>query len=103
MRCVLKRFFAGTCVLAFLLVAFAPANAQDFKGFYIGGYAGGNPSKSDAHTFTVFSPTGYFALSSTPAIATVGNMSGSNNLSPNSFSGGGTVGFNLQHKAFVIG
>jgi outer membrane immunogenic protein len=99
MRCVLNRFTAGTCVLAFVLAAFGAANAQNFNGFYIGGYAGGNPSTSDAHTTTVFSPTGYFAASSVPAIATVGNQT----IKPNSFSGGGTVGFNLQHNAFVFG
>jgi outer membrane immunogenic protein len=101
MRCDLNRFFRGTCVLAFALVALCSAKAQDFKGFYIGGYAGGNPSTSDAHTFTVFSsaPTAYFAPTSIPAIAGVGNMT----LNPSSFSGGGTVGLNLQHNALVIG
>jgi outer membrane immunogenic protein len=99
MRCDLNRFFRGSCVLAFALVALCSAKAQDFKGFYIGGYAGGNNSTSDAHTFTVFSPTGYFATTSVPAIASIGNMQ----LSPAGFSGGGTVGFNLQHNAIVIG
>lgn len=99
MRCDLSRFSSGMCALVFAMFAFGAAHAQDFKGLYIGGYAGGNPSTSDAHTFTVFSPTGYFASSSVPAIAGVGNQS----LSPNSFSGGGTVGLNLQHNALVIG
>lgn len=95
----MNRFLRGICVFALVLCAFGAARAQDFKGFYVGGYAGGNPSTSDAHTSTVFSPTGYFATSSVPAIAGVGNQS----LSPNSFSGGGTVGFNLQHGSIVIG
>lgn len=75
------------------------AQAQNFQGAYIGGYAGGNQASSDAHTFTVFSPTGYFASSSVPAIATVGNQ----NLTPSGFSGGGTAGMNLQHKSLVYG
>jgi outer membrane immunogenic protein len=99
MRCVLNRFLARTCLLVFALAAFGSANAQDFQGIYVGAYAGGNPSHSDAHTFTVFSPTGYFATTSPPAIATVGNQK----IDPSGFSGGGTFGFNLQHHAFVYG
>ena len=86
-------------MLALLLPAFVAANAQNFQGIYAGAYAGGNQGNSDAHTFTKFSPVGYFATSSVPAIATVGNQ----NLSPSGFSGGGTFGFNLQHHAFVYG
>jgi outer membrane immunogenic protein len=99
MRCLLNRFVAGTCVLAFALLAFGSANAQDFKGFYIGGYAGGVKGNSDAFTSTVFSPTGYFALSSVPAIAAAGHQP----LSPRGFNGGGQVGFNLQSGHWVFG
>ncbi|HEV8494476.1 MAG TPA: hypothetical protein VGR76_19520 [Candidatus Angelobacter sp.] len=42
------------CVIAFVLSAFGAANAQNFQGFYVGAYAGGNQGNSDAHTFTVF-------------------------------------------------
>jgi len=99
MRCDLNRLFKGICVLSFVLSAFGAANAQSFQGIYIGAYGGGNQGNSDAHTFTVFSPTGYFAQSSVPAIATVGNQ----HLTPSGASGGGTFGFNLQHHAFVFG
>lgn len=99
MRCDLNRLVRGICVLAVALTAFGAANAQNFQGIYIGAYGGGQQSNSDAHTFTVFSPVGYFALSSIPAIATVGNQ----NLSPSGVSGGGTFGFNLQHHWLVYG
>lgn len=99
MRCNLNSFLRRICVIAFVLSAFGAANAQNFQGFYVGAYAGGNQANSDAHTFTVFSPIGYFASSSIPAIGTVGNQ----HLSPSGFSGGGTFGFNVQHHAFVFG
>src|SRR5438309_4272606 len=99
MRCDLSSFLRGVCVLAFAFGVFCSANAQNFQGIYVGGYAGGIQGNSDAHTFTVFSPVGYFAQSSVPAIATVGNQ----HIKPNSFSGGGTFGFNLQHHALVVG
>jgi outer membrane immunogenic protein len=99
MRWNLNSFLRRICVIAFVLSAFGAANAQNFQGIYIGAYAGGNQGNSDAHTFTVFSPVGYFATTSVPAISTVGNQ----HLSPSGFSGGGTFGFNLQHHAFVFG
>lgn len=71
----------------------------DFNGFYVGGYGSGVKGTSDAFTSTVFSPTGYFALSSVPAIAAAGHQP----LSPRGFSGGGQVGYNLQHGHFVVG
>jgi outer membrane immunogenic protein len=95
----LSSFWKGICVLTIALAAFGSANAQSFQGIYVGAYGGGTRGNSDAHTFTVFSPTGYFATSSVPAIATVGNQ----HLEPSGGSGGGTFGFNLQHGALVYG
>jgi outer membrane immunogenic protein len=99
MRCFLSRFLAGTCVFVCALFASVSANAQDFKGFYVGGYAGGVKGGSNAFTSTVFSPTGYFAQSSVPAIAAAGNQP----LSPRGFNGGGQVGYNLQSGHWVFG
>ena len=99
MRCALNSFLKGICVLSFVLLSFAAANAQNFQGIYVGAYAGGSQGNSDAHTFPAFSPVGYFALSSTGAIGTVGSQ----HLSPSGISGGGTFGFNVQHHAFVFG
>jgi outer membrane immunogenic protein len=95
----LNSFFRGIFVLAFAFGVCCSLHAQNFQGVYIGGYAGGSKGNSDAHTFTVFSPVGYFALSSVPAIATAGNQK----ISPSGFNGGGTFGFNLQHHALVAG
>lgn len=87
------------CMLCFVLLAAVFANSQDFKGFYVGGSVGGSHGNSDAQTSTVFSPTGYFASSSVPAIATVGTQS----PSANGFAGGGQAGFNFQSGHVVLG
>ena len=95
----MNRFLAGTCVLVLALLASGSAQAQDFNGFYVGGYGGGVKGNSDAFTSTIFSPTGYFAQSSVPAIAAAGHQS----LSPRGFNGGGQVGYNLQKGHWVLG
>ena len=81
------------------LVAFGAANAQDFNGFYVGANAGGAFGRFDAKLSTVFSPTGYFAATSVPAIATVGNQK----IEPNGFSAGGGAGFGHQWDNFYFG
>lgn len=93
----MKRFLVGTCVLLFALVA--GGFAQDWNGFYVGGNAGGVFGNSDVFTYTVFSPTGYFAASSIPAVAAAGNSQ----LSPRGFTGGGQAGYNFQHGHWVLG
>src|SRR5215470_8535401 len=95
----MNRLLAGACALMGVLLTALPSHADDYKGFYAGVNVGGNSGHSNANTSTVFSPTGYFATTSVPAIATVGAQS----LSGNGFAGGGQVGFNFQHKAFVFG
>lgn len=82
-----------------LLVLSGAGSAQSFKGFYVGGSVGGANGNSDAKTSTVFSPTGYFAASSVPAIATVGAQ----NPSGNGFAGGGQAGYNFQSGSFLLG
>lgn len=86
-------------LVVFATVALGTAAADDFKGFYVGGYAGGVKGNTDAFTNTIFSPTGYFALSSVPAIASTGHQL----LSPRGFNGGGQVGYNLQRGNWVFG
>jgi len=99
MRCVLNRFLRGTCVLLLVLAAFGAANAQDFNGFYVGANAGGAFGHFDAKLQTVFSPTGYFATTSVPAIANVGHQK----IEPNGFSAGGGAGFGHQWDNFYFG
>jgi outer membrane immunogenic protein len=84
---------------AMVLVLAAASFAQDWKGFYAGGNAGGVKGNSDAFTSTVFSPTGYFAPTSVPAIAAVGHQT----LSPRGFTGGGQAGYNVQTGPWVLG
>jgi outer membrane immunogenic protein len=95
----MRRLFGGACVVVFALLMAGPAHAGDFKGFYVGVNVGGNSGHSDAKTTTVFSPTGYFASSSVPAIATVGAQG----LGANGILGGGQAGINFQRHAFVFG
>jgi len=73
--------------------------ADEFKGFYVGGYAGEVIGHSDAKTTTVFSSTGYFATTSPGAIATAGAQK----LGSNSFTGGGQAGYNFQSGHVLVG
>ena len=92
-----NKFMLRSCVLVFALVA--AGYGQNWNGFYVGANAGGFKGSSDAFTSTVFSPTGYFALSSVPAIASTGHQL----LSPRGFTGGGTGGYNFQTGHWVLG
>jgi outer membrane immunogenic protein len=87
------------CLIALALVAPGPAKAADFKGFYFGANVGAAYGSSDANTFTVFSPTGYFATTSPGAIA----IAGTEHLAPTRFTGGAQGGVNLQHNNWVFG
>src|SRR5262249_57619444 len=81
-----------------LLVLSGAGSAQSFKGFYVGGSVGGANGNSDAKTSTVFSPTGYFAASSVPAIAPVVAQ----NPSGNGFAGGGQAGYTFPSAIFPL-
>jgi outer membrane immunogenic protein len=99
MRCVLKKFLAGTCVLAFALVALGSAKAQDFKGFYVGANAGEAFGRASMQTSPIFSPTGYFAATSTPAITAASTQQ----ATPNGLTAGGGAGYSYQWDNFVLG
>ncbi len=71
----------------------------DWTGFYVGLNAGGAWNDLNATTSTVFSPTGYFATTSPPAIGLVGNQ----NINSSGFTGGVTAGYNWQVNSAVIG
>jgi len=111
-----KILFAGA---ALLIVASGPAMAADmarpepapapvykapmmpvssWTGAYIGVNAGYAWGDSEVSTSTVFSPTGYFALSSVPAIAAAGAQT----INPNGFTGGGQIGYNWQASSAVV-
>jgi outer membrane immunogenic protein len=78
-------------------VAVAPV--YDWTGFYIGANAGGAWGNNDPTTSTVFSPVGYFALSSVTSIATVGQQ----RINSSGFTGGLTAGYNWQVGSGVFG
>jgi outer membrane immunogenic protein len=97
---ILRTFLRGSCVFAFVLCAFGAANAQnEFSGFYVGANGGGTFGRFKVDTSPVFSPTGYFAATSTPAITTASNQK----IQPNGFNAGGVVGYNHQWDNFVFG
>ncbi len=95
----MNKFSTVLCAMILALATGVSAQTADWKGFYVGGNAGGVKGSSDSFTNTVFSPTGYFALSSVPAIAAIGKQK----LSPRGFTGGGEVGYNFQKNHWVIG
>lgn len=95
----MKKVLAVSCLLCLALVAVSSAQAQDFKGFYVGGNVGGTFGNSNAHTSTIFSPIGYFAITSPPAINAVGVQ----HPDPGGFTGGGQVGYNFQFSQIVMG
>jgi outer membrane immunogenic protein len=100
MRCVLNRFLRGTCVFAFALVALCSAKAQsDFKGFYVGGNAGVALGRFSVDASPIFSPTGYFASTSTTAITSASSQQ----IKPNGLTAGGQAGYNYQWDNFVLG
>ncbi|MBZ5492336.1 MAG: outer membrane beta-barrel protein [Acidobacteriia bacterium] len=96
----MNRFLAGTCVFVFAFFAFGSAYAQEFNGFYVGGNAGVVSGRISPQTTPIFSPTGYFASTSTPAIATA---SAAQHFDPDRLTAGGQVGFTHQWDSFVFG
>jgi len=96
----LNRFLKGTCALAFVLFALGSANAaDDFKGFYVGANVGGAFGRPKVDTSPSFSPTGYFASTSTPAITSASNQV----IDMNGLNAGGTAGYNFQWENLVVG
>lgn len=75
------------------------APAYNWTGFYVGGNVGGQWGSADPTTSTVFSPTGYFATSSVPAI----NAVGAQGVNSSSVTGGFTAGYNWQVDHAVLG
>lgn len=95
----MNRFLAGACVFAFALVALGSAQAQDFKGFYVGANGGGAFGRFTVDTSPSFSPTGYFATTSTPAITAASGQQSK----PKGLTAGGQAGYNFQWESFVFG
>ena len=70
-----------------------------WTGFYVGGNLGVVNGKAKARTTTVFATTGYFNVTSPPAI----NTAGAQTVTSNGFTGGGQAGYNHQSGAIVVG
>jgi len=94
-----KKLIPVICVIILAFAAAGSAGAQNFKGFYFGGYAGGSVDGATAQTTTVFSSTGYFDPTSVTAI----NSTGLFNFAPHAINGGGQTGYNFRFGHFVLG
>src|SRR5258707_5088145 len=95
----MSKFSVVLCAMILAAATGVSAQTADWKGFYVGGNAGGVKGSSDSYTSCVYSPTGYLAMSSVRAIAAVGKQK----LSPRGFTGGGQVGYNFQRNHWVFG
>lgn len=102
----MKNFFLGLSALAFALGLSNLAHADNttpaqrsWGGFYLSGSIGGAFAKGDAHTGTVFSPTGYFATTSVPAIS----ASATKHIYSRGFSGGIQSGYNYLFGNYFVG
>ena len=71
----------------------------EWKGFYVGGYAGYDTGRSNLTTTTVYSRTGYFNPADVPVI----NKAGHQRVNPKGIVAGGTAGYNFQSGHFVGG
>jgi len=70
-----------------------------WTGWYVGVNGGGAWGRSHDRTTTVFSPTGYFAASSVPAIAAAGDQ----HVDFSGGTAGGQIGYNLQAGHGLVG
>jgi outer membrane immunogenic protein len=76
-----------------------PPPVMTWTGLYVGVNAGYAWGESNLTTQSTFSPVGYFATTSIPAIAAVGNQFANSD----GFTGGGQIGYNYQYGNFVVG
>jgi outer membrane immunogenic protein len=90
----MNKFLLGVSALVIALCMATPAMADDFSGWYIGVTGGAASGTSIAQTTTVFSPTGYFAASSVPAINGIGNQ----HVGTSGGTYGAQLGYNWQSK-----
>jgi len=88
----------GLCLATSVAISAGPAYAGQ-SGAYIGGSVGYGWTDAKAHTSTVFSPTGYFATTSVPAINAAGNQS----VKPNGVDAGIDVGYDAHAGQFLFG
>src|SRR5262245_2142222 len=94
-----KKIILAGFAAAFVFFAGLSSARASWSGLYVGVNGGKGFGKFNANTSTIFSPTGYFATTSVPAISSAGAQ----HLSPEGFSGGIGIGYDLQIGPFVLG
>lgn len=100
MKIGFKPLLIATLAAFGLFAGASAASADDinWNGMYVGVNAGGAFGTSHATTTTVFSPVGYFATTSVPAIAATGNQS----MSPSAFVGGLELGYDWRFDNNIV-
>ncbi|HEY8321302.1 MAG TPA: outer membrane beta-barrel protein [Candidatus Baltobacteraceae bacterium] len=94
----MNKILLGAAAIAFAICAALPVQADDFSGWYVGVTGGQASGTTSATTTTTFSPTGYFATSSVPAIDFVGNQ----HVGSDGGTYGAQLGYNWQSANGVV-
>jgi outer membrane immunogenic protein len=95
-----RLYIAAFAAVAALASTAVPSQAQtNWAGPYVGANAGAAFGHSKTQESTVFSPVGYFASSSVPAIKNAGQQT----LHPDGFMGGLHAGYDWQFGNIVAG
>jgi len=85
--------------VSLLTTGFAHAQSRSWSGYYGGFHLGYGSGNSAVTTSTSFTPTGYFAATSVPAV----NGSGIGSISVNQVGAGLTLGHDWQFGQTVVG
>lgn len=75
------------------------APAYNWTGFYVGANVGGQWGSAGPNTSTIWTPPGYFDVTSVPAV----NAVGAQGVNSSSVTGGFTAGYNWQVNHAVLG
>jgi outer membrane immunogenic protein len=95
----IKKHILAAVIAVGIAGAAAAQTQTQWTGYYLGGNVGYGWGTAHVATSTVFSPTGYFATSSVPAIASAGAGS----VKPSGLALGVTAGYNFQSTNVVYG
>lgn len=96
---MIKRLLLGSLGIMLMIAPSVSAQTADWRGFYAGANIGAAHSREKTETSTIFSPTGYFATSSPPAIGALSPQ----HVNQTNPTGGLQAGYNFQNGNLVMG